>query len=83
MPDMPTPTNEGVFGITRITGLFVPRCDEINEVLLPAANVITSAPALIEPLISSNTAAMSCGLTTSSKTSLPLTLVARSQTQIP
>jgi endonuclease-3 len=47
------------------------------------ANVITSAPALIEPLISSNAAAISCGLTTKSKTSLPLTLVARSQTQIP
>ena len=80
---MPTATSAGVFGITRITGLSVPRCDEINEVLFPAANVMTSAPALIEPLISSRTEAISCGFTTKSSTSLALTLVDRSHAHIP
>jgi hypothetical protein len=49
----------------------------MNEIVLPAAKVITTAFGLIEPLISSRTVAMSCGFTTNKSASASETLVLR------
>ena len=75
---IPFPTKVGVFGITRITGLLVPRQLLINEIVLPAAKVITTAFGLIDPLISSRTVAISCGFTTNKSAPAPETLTLRS-----
>ena len=80
---IPAPTNVGVLGMTRTTGFAVPRPCSINEIFLPAAKVITTAELLMDPLISSRVAAISCGLTTRSNASAFETFVATSSTLIP
>ena len=69
MAAMPSSTSAGVLGMTRTTATPSGTRDSMKAVVMPAARLTSSWPGRSSPAISSRTAAMSCGLTTSATVS--------------
>ena len=83
MPNMPSPTRAGVFGIARTTAMPSGRADSMVAIRMPAASDTTVASGPTAGAISSSRAGTSCGLTTTSTTSAPATASALPVTSTP
>src|SRR6478735_2823321 len=83
MPAMPWSTSAGVFGMTRMTEVPSGSRDSRYSVVIPAASDTTVLPGTTWSWISSSRAAMSCGLTQSTRVSATSAASALAMTRTP
>src|SRR6476619_5609532 len=83
MPAMPWSTRAGVLGMTRMTDVPAGSRDSRYSVVMPAASDTTVLPGATWSRISSRSAAMSCGLTHSTRVSATSAASALAMTRTP